>query len=54
MTVIVNELDVAVTPAPLQAPAAAAPQAEPRPLEPLEVLSLVEHRAERDRRARAH
>jgi len=54
MTVIVNELDVAVAPEPLNAPAPAAPKTEPRPLDPLEVLALVELRAERDRRARAH
>jgi hypothetical protein len=55
MTVIVNELELSVAPeAPLQPRPAERPEPEVRPLEPLEVLRLVEQRLEREQRARAH
>jgi hypothetical protein len=55
MTVIVNELEVSVAPeAPLQPRPAETPERVELPLEPLEVVRLMQQQVERERRMRAH
>jgi hypothetical protein len=55
MTIIVNELEVSVAPeAPLQPQPAELPEPVELPLEPLEVVRLIDQQVERERRMRAH
>lgn len=56
MAVVINELDVDVAPAPIAPPPAPVTAAAPPPPEATteRVLFVLEHRAEREERLRAH